>query len=76
MGKMNKKIEQAWAALKTLPEPEQERAAEAILDYTRDRRQLTLTPEQMAEVKQRLADPQPKFLTLEEVRARFARRSA
>jgi hypothetical protein len=35
-----------------------------------------LTDEQVAEVKRRLAEPNPKFLTLEEVRERFARRRA
>jgi hypothetical protein len=35
-----------------------------------------LTDEQVAEVKRRLADPNPKFVTLEEVRERFARRRA
>ena len=35
---------------------------------------LQLTDEQVAEVKRRLADPNPKFVTLEEVRERFARR--
>jgi len=33
-----------------------------------------LTDEQVAEVKRRLADPNPKFVTLDEVRERFARR--
>jgi len=33
-----------------------------------------LTDEQVAEVKRRLAEPNPKFLTLQEVRERFARR--
>ena len=32
-------------------------------------RKTVLTDEQVAEVKRRLADPNPKFLTLEEVRA-------
>jgi hypothetical protein len=35
-----------------------------------------LTDEQVEEVKRRLADPNPKFLTHEEVRTRFARRRA
>jgi hypothetical protein len=35
-----------------------------------------LTDEQVAEVSRRLADPNPKFLTLEEVRARFKQRRA
>ena len=39
-----------------------------------DRTSIRLTDEQVAEVERRLADPSPKFLTPEEVRARFARR--
>jgi hypothetical protein len=39
-----------------------------------DRRRLRLTDAQVAEVNRRLADPNPGFLTIEEVRARFARR--
>jgi DNA-binding PadR family transcriptional regulator len=35
-----------------------------------------LTDEQVEEAKRRLADPNPKFLTLEEVRERFLRRHA
>jgi hypothetical protein len=41
-----------------------------------DRAPLRLTDAQVAEVERRLADPSPKFLTLEEVRARFAARRA
>jgi len=41
-----------------------------------DRSDIRLTDEQVAEVRRRLADPDPKFLTLEEVRERFARRRA
>jgi hypothetical protein len=37
---------------------------------------LQLSDEQIAEVERRLADPDPKFVTLDEVRARFARRRA
>jgi hypothetical protein len=39
-----------------------------------DQSTVRLTDEQAAEVERRLADPNPKFLTLEEVRERFARR--
>lgn len=39
-----------------------------------DQSRVRLTDEQVAEVERRLADPNPKFLTLEEVRERFARR--
>jgi len=41
-----------------------------------DKTELRLTDEQLAELKRRLADPNPKFLALEEVRERFARRRA
>ena len=41
-----------------------------------DMSELRLTDEQAAEVKRRLADPNPKFLLLEEVRQRFALRRA
>jgi hypothetical protein len=37
---------------------------------------LGLNDEQVAEVRRRLADPDPKFVTLEEVRERFAQRRA
>jgi hypothetical protein len=39
-----------------------------------DRSPLRLSEEQVAEVKRRLADANPRFLTLDEVRERFARR--
>jgi hypothetical protein len=41
-----------------------------------DKSPLRLSDDQVAEVNRRLADPNPKFLTLEEVRQRFARRRA
>jgi hypothetical protein len=37
---------------------------------------LRLTDEQVAEVKRRIDDPNPTFLTLEEARERFTRRRA
>jgi len=41
-----------------------------------DKGSLQLSDEQVAEVKRRLAEPSPKFLTLEEVRQQFALRRA
>jgi hypothetical protein len=41
-----------------------------------DKSSLKLSEEQVTEVRRRLNDPNPKFLTLEEVRERFARRRA
>jgi hypothetical protein len=41
-----------------------------------DHSAVRLTDEQVEEIERRLADPTPRFLTLEEVRERFARRRA
>jgi hypothetical protein len=41
-----------------------------------DRSPLHLSDEQVAEVRRRLADPNPRFLTLDEVREHFTRRRA
>ena len=59
------------------PPERQEEAARVLTQMEeQDAIPYQLTDEQLAEVKRRLADPNPKFLTLEEVRERFARRSA
>jgi hypothetical protein len=58
--------------------PERQADAARILTAmeAQDASPLQLSDEQVAEVHRRLADPNPKFLTLEEVRERFARRRA
>jgi hypothetical protein len=59
----------------TWPPERQEDAARILTEMEeQDTTDLHLTDEQVAEVERRLADPDPKFLTLEEVRARFAHR--
>ena len=58
------------------PERQQDAAEMLTLMEEQDKATLHLTDEQVAEVKRRLADPNPKFLTLEEVRERFVRRDA
>ena len=59
------------------PPERQEEAARVLSQMDeKDTSPYQLTDEQLAEVKRRLADPTPKFLTLEEVRERFARRRA
>ena len=59
------------------PPERQEEAARVLTQMEeQDTSTYQLTDEQLAEVKRRLADPSPKFLTLEEVRERFARRRA
>jgi hypothetical protein len=56
------------------PERQADAAQVLTLMEEQDKSSLRLTDEQVAEVRRRLADPNPKFLTLEEVRERFARR--
>jgi hypothetical protein len=61
----------------TWPSKRQEDAARVLAEMEQqDASPLHLTDEQVAEVKRRLADPKPKFLTLEEVRERFTLRRA
>ena len=61
----------------TWPSERQEEAARVLTEMEeQDARSYSLTDDQVAEVNRRLADPNPKFLTLEEVRGRFALRSA
>jgi hypothetical protein len=58
------------------PERQADVARVVTLMEEQDKSPLRRSDEQVAEVERRLADPNPKFLTLDEVRARFARRRA
>jgi hypothetical protein len=58
------------------PERQADVAQVVALMEEQDRSTLRLSDEQLAEVNRRLADPNPRFLTLEEVRERFASRRA
>ena len=61
----------------TWPRQRQEDVARVLTEMEeQDASAYHLTDEQVEEVKRRLADPNPKFLTHEEVRTRFARRRA
>jgi len=61
----------------TWPPERQENAVRVLTEMEQqDSSSLRLTDEQAAEVRRRLADPNPKFLTLDEVRERFACRRA
>lgn len=70
---MTKLLEQAIAQARHLSEAEQDALAETLLAHLAgdDTTRYRLTDEQMAEVRRRLADPEPRFLTLDEVGARF-----
>jgi hypothetical protein len=58
------------------PERQADVAQVVTLMEEQDKSTVRLSDEQVAEVRRRLVDPNPKFLTLEEVRERFARRRA
>ncbi|HEX3885286.1 MAG TPA: hypothetical protein VHW66_21700 [Stellaceae bacterium] len=74
------KVEQLKAVLDrvlTWPSERQEDAARVLTEMEEQHASdVSFSDEQVAEVARRLADPDPKFLTLEEVRARFAARWA
>jgi hypothetical protein len=57
------KIDNAWAVLKKLPPHEQERAADAILDYAAAADGPILSDTQVREVEQRLADAEAETIT-------------
>jgi hypothetical protein len=60
----------------TWPPERQEEAARVLIEMEAQDSDLQLSDEQVAEVANRLADPNPRFLTLDEVRTRFAQRRA
>jgi hypothetical protein len=61
----------------TWPPQRQEDAVRVLSEMEKqDASSYRLTEEQLKEIERRLADPNPKFLSLEEVRARFERRRA
>jgi hypothetical protein len=69
---MTTSVDNAVKELKNLPKDQQEIAAEAIMDFAKSANGLRLSPEQIEEVRQRLSDTRPTFVTLEEARARFS----
>jgi hypothetical protein len=70
-------IKQVLDRVLTWPPERQADAARVLTEMeAQDASPLRLTDEQVAEVRRRLADPNPRFLTLQEVRERFARKRA
>ena len=68
------KMDDAWAVVKKLPLHEQERAAEAILDFAANLGGPRLTDEQAREIKRRLAQTSPKTMTPKQARGRLGKR--
>ena len=74
---MRDQIKEILDRVLTWPPERQADAASVLAEMeAQDASPLQLNDEQVAEVKRRLAEPNPKFVTLEEVRERFAQRRA
>jgi hypothetical protein len=70
---MNKRLDEALARVKALPDEEQGEVAELLFDFLEQGEiDLDLTAEQIAEIESSLADSEP-YATDAEVRAVFRR---
>jgi putative addiction module component (TIGR02574 family) len=70
---MNKRLDEAIARVKALPDDRQGEIAELLFEFIANEQPDTyLTPEQIAEIERRLSDDEP-YATDEEVRALFDR---
>ena len=68
---MNKRLDEALTRLRELPEERQQEAAELLLEFLDyDGEEIELTPEQISEIEDALADD--RIATEEEVEAFFA----
>ena len=74
---MKKKLKEVIQRVETWPEERQENAAKILLEMeVQANSPHRLTEIQAAEVERRLADHAPRFLSLKEARARFAKYGA
>lgn len=73
---MTKLLRDALKQVEQLPDSEQDAAAGALMDYLAHRNDLSLTDEQLAEVRRRRADPARKLVSHEQARARIGRLGA
>ncbi len=73
----NDQVKEVLARVLTWPQERQRDAARVLTEMEeQDASPYHITDEQVEEVNRRLADPNPKFLTLDEVRGRFMQRKA
>jgi hypothetical protein len=71
---MTKLLEEAMAELRTLPEDEQDRAAEVLLAFAHDRRDYTLDAEQIEGIRHAMAQADNgKFASDKRLRRIFGR---
>ena len=64
---MTKLVEEAVRVLRELPDERQETAARAIINYGADDDSVQLSDEQVAEIKRRIANPNRKFISVDEL---------
>jgi len=70
---MNKQLSEAIAKVQTLSDHKQSEAAALLFEFLdQEQPDISLTPEQIAEIERRLSDDEP-YATDEEVRAVFGR---
>ena len=70
---MNKRLDEALSQIRELSDDEQSAAAELLFEFLdAQKRDVWLSPEQIAEIEQCLSDKEP-FASEEEVRETFAR---
>jgi hypothetical protein len=70
---MTKLLEQALRQIEQLPEPDQDAAAGALLDYLKHMHDVQLTDAQVAEVRRRRSDPDRVLVSQAEARERIRR---
>ena len=68
---MTKLVEEAVRVLRELPDERQETAARAIINYGADDDSVQLSDEQVAEIERRIASPNRKFISLDELDKRI-----
>jgi len=73
---MNQLLDQALERLRELPQTDQDRAAAELMDFVNqiDAPQIQLSDEQVKELERRLAEKNPKTLTMSELDAHLKRR--
>ena len=68
---MTELLDKAMKVVEGLPPDRQDAVAGAMLDFIEHDQSLHLTDEQIAELRQRLADPDPVLLSMDEAFARL-----
>ena len=64
-------VREAIEVLKDMPEDRQETVARAIINYAADDDAVQLSDDQVAEIERRVANPNRKFISLQELDKRL-----